>query len=90
MRSFPAAPLYQPILSYAHLYEEAGLDSTGSCAAPPCGASGNRFVVLITDGADSCPEEPFEGACGGLPCTDFLLDASVHDAAAKMLMANQG
>lgn len=68
-------------LAYAHLYEEAGLDANGGCANPPCGARGNRFVVLITDGADSCPTEPFSGACGGLSCTDFLLDHGVIEAA---------
>ena len=68
------------ILAYAHLHEEAGLDASGGCAQQPCGAAGNRFVVLITDGADSCPSEPFDGACAGGTCTDFLLDHSVGDA----------
>jgi hypothetical protein len=68
------------ILAYDHLYAEAGADGAG-CAAPPCGAPGNRFVVLITDGADSCPAEPIPGACGGGSCTDYLLDHSVGDAA---------
>ncbi|MDD9943116.1 MAG: VWA domain-containing protein [Myxococcales bacterium] len=68
------------ILAYAHLYGEAGLDRTGGCATPPCGAPGNRFVILITDGADSCPAEPFDGACRGGSCTDHLLDTSVVDA----------
>jgi len=69
------------ILAYAHMHGEAGLDANGGCAQPPCGASGNRFVVLITDGADSCPQEPIEGVCGGVPCTDHLLDSSVLEAA---------
>jgi hypothetical protein len=48
------------ILAYAHLHVKAG----GDCPNPPCGAAGNRFVVLITDGADSCPPD-FDGApCG--------------------------
>lgn len=68
------------ILAYEHLYAEAGLDASGGCAQPPCGARGNRFVVLLTDGADSCPTEPFDGACGGGACTDFLLDHSAPDA----------
>jgi hypothetical protein len=68
------------ILAYDHLYEEAGLDASGGCAEPPCGASGNRFVVLITDGSDSCPMEPTPGACGGEACTDFLLDHGAPDA----------
>lgn len=69
------------ILAYAHMHTEAGLDANGSCAQPPCGASGNRFVVLITDGADSCPQEPIPGVCGGVACTDHLLDVSVLEAA---------
>ncbi|MFI5309020.1 MAG: hypothetical protein ACHQ53_16820, partial [Polyangiales bacterium] len=68
------------ILAYDHLYEEAGLDASGGCAQPPCGAPGNRFVVLITDGSDSCPMEPIPGACDGEACTDFLLDHSAVDA----------
>jgi hypothetical protein len=68
------------ILAYEHLYEEAGLDANGGCAQPPCGAPGNRFVVLITDGSDSCPAEPLPGACGGGSCTDYLLDHSSKDA----------
>lgn len=69
------------ILAYAHMHEEAGLDASGGCAQPPCGARGNRFVVLITDGADSCPNEPIEGVCNGKSCTDHLLDDSVPVAA---------
>lgn len=69
------------ILAYAHMHAEAGLDANGGCAQPPCGAAGNRFVVLITDGADSCPQEPVSGVCGGVACTDHLLDTSVLEAA---------
>ncbi len=67
------------ILSYAHLHEEWG----GACGAPPCGAPGNRFVVLITDGADSCPDPSFTGApcgSGGVACTHYLLDTEVVKA----------
>jgi len=39
------------LLAYEHLHWEAG---TSGCTAPPCGAPGNRFVVLMTDGADTC------------------------------------
>jgi len=70
------------ILAYAHLHQEAG----GDCADPPCGAKGNRFVVLITDGADSCPDPLFDGVpCGphgsGVLCTQYLLETEVPKAA---------
>ncbi len=39
-------------LAYAYLHQEA---NQGPGCIEPCGANGNRFVVLITDGADSCP-----------------------------------
>jgi hypothetical protein len=39
-------------LGYAYLHQEANM--TSGCAEP-CGAHGNRYVVLITDGTDSCP-----------------------------------
>lgn len=71
-------------LAYAHLHEEASRDASGNCAVPPCGAPGNRFVVLITDGADSCPNEPTAGVCGGVACTDHLLD----DTARRGLAVN--
>jgi hypothetical protein len=69
------------ILAYAHLHEEAG----GNCPDPPCGAPGNRFVVLITDGADSCPDPSFDGVpCGpngnGISCTQYLLENEVPKA----------
>lgn len=67
------------ILAYAHLHEEWG----GDCGSPPCGAPGNRFVVLITDGADSCPDPTFTGApcgSGGVACTHYLLDAEAPKA----------
>ena len=69
-------------LGYAYLHQEAGrYPATGSCASSPCGARGNRYVVLITDGSDSCPSEPMPGACGGVACTDHLLDSTVGMAA---------
>jgi len=61
-------------LGYAYLHQEAG-------AAPgciePCGAPGNRYVVLITDGTDSCPmparaADAAECNAAG-SCTDFLV-----------------
>jgi len=71
------------ILSYAYLHQEAN-DAPG--CTEPCGAHGNRFVVLITDGEDSCPEPPREedaAACGD-SCTDYLIDTE----APKALEAN--
>lgn len=69
------------VLAYNHLHEEAG----GECKSPPCGAPGNRYVVLITDGVDSCPNPRFEqgGApCGDAigPCTHYLLNTEVPNA----------
>jgi hypothetical protein len=67
------------ILAYAHLHEEWG----GDCGSPPCGAPGNRFVVLITDGADSCPDPTFTDApcgSGGVSCTHYLLETEVRKA----------
>jgi hypothetical protein len=67
------------ILAYAHLHQEWG----GDCDDPPCGAPGNRFVVLLTDGADSCPDPSFDDApCGngGIPCTHYLLDTEAPKA----------
>jgi len=69
------------ILAYAHLHQEA----RGTCSDPPCGAVGNRFVVLITDGEDSCPEPLFDNVpCGpngsGVPCTQYLLETVVPKA----------
>jgi hypothetical protein len=67
------------VLAYAHLHQEWG----GDCGAPPCGAPGNRFVVLITDGADSCPDPAFANApcgSGGVPCTHYLLDTEAPKA----------
>lgn len=69
------------ILAYKHLHQVAG----GQCGKPPCGAPGNRFVVLFTDGADSCGEHTFDGipcgpSGGGTPCTQYLLNTQVKNA----------
>jgi hypothetical protein len=61
-------------LAYAYLHQEAG--ATPGCVEP-CGAPGNRYVVLITDGTDSCPmparaEDAAECNAAG-SCTDFLV-----------------
>lgn len=40
------------MLGYQYLHWEVN----PGCSTPPCGAPGNRFVVLITDGADTCSE----------------------------------
>jgi hypothetical protein len=71
------------ILAYKQLHQIAG----GDCGAPPCGAPGNRFVVLFTDGVDSCPNPSFDGVpCekngNGQPCTQYLLDTEVKSALA--------
>ncbi|MCP4604658.1 MAG: VWA domain-containing protein [Proteobacteria bacterium] len=48
------------ILAYQHIHQEAAdsrdcpLNEECPCDDPPCGASGNRFVILITDGEESC------------------------------------
>lgn len=66
------------ILAYAHLHQEAG----GSCSNPPCGAPGNRFVVLLTDGADSCKPGFDDAPCGpdSAACTKYLLETEVPKA----------
>jgi len=61
-------------LGYAYLHQEAGQEP--GCVEP-CGAPGNRYVVLITDGTDSCPmparaEDAAECNAAG-SCTDFLI-----------------
>lgn len=67
------------ILSYAYLHQEA--NDTPGCVEP-CGAHGNRFVVLITDGEDSCPEPPRaeDAAACGDSCTDYLIDTETPKA----------
>ncbi|MBN1656602.1 MAG: VWA domain-containing protein [Deltaproteobacteria bacterium] len=68
------------ILAYKQLHQLAG----GDCGSPPCGAPGNRFVVLFTDGVDSCPSPDFPGVpCGekgAITCTQYLLDTEVKKA----------
>lgn len=70
------------VLAYKQLYQVAG----GDCAKPPCGATGNRFVVLFTDGKDQCPDPAFSGApCGAKgtskeKCTNYLLNTEVTKA----------
>jgi hypothetical protein len=61
-------------LGYAYLHQEA---STAPGCTEPCGAPGNRFVVLITDGTDSCPmptraQDAAECTAAG-SCTNFLV-----------------
>ena len=69
-------------LAYAYLHQEA--NSAPGCAEP-CGARGNRFVVLITDGADACPSpsRPQDAAectaVGG--CTNYLVKKQAPTAA---------
>lgn len=53
------------ILAYQHMHEEAGAaiecpSPECPCASPPCGAGGNRYVVLITDGEESCAKDAAE------------------------------
>jgi von Willebrand factor type A domain len=69
-------------LAYAYLHQEA---SDGPGCAEPCGAHGNRFVVLITDGTDSCPmparaQDAAECAAAG-SCTNFLVQKEAPLAA---------
>jgi hypothetical protein len=100
LKKFEPAELYgktplvgATISAYRYLYEEAGIaPGETACASPPCGAGpGNRFVVLITDGEDSCPDPvPTDdvpvvpcGASGPSPliaCTDYLLEYKVTEA----------
>jgi len=61
-------------LGYAYLHQEAGM--TPGCVEP-CGAPGNRYVVLLTDGTDSCPmpmraQDSAECNAAG-SCTNFLV-----------------
>ena len=69
-------------LGYAYLHQEAG--AAPGCVEP-CGAPGNRFVVLITDGTDSCPvparaEDAAECNAAG-SCTGFLVGKAAPLAA---------
>jgi hypothetical protein len=68
-------------LAYAYLHQET--NKIPNCKEP-CGAHGNRYVVLITDGADSCgmpKDAPDQAACtaaGG--CTSLLLKTTAPQA----------
>ncbi|MET0384612.1 MAG: vWA domain-containing protein [Polyangiales bacterium] len=69
-------------LGYAYLHQEAG--SAPGCVEP-CGAPGNRYVVLLTDGTDSCPmptraEDAAECNAAG-SCTSFLVGKAAPLAA---------
>ncbi|HEX7479280.1 MAG TPA: vWA domain-containing protein [Polyangiales bacterium] len=75
------------VLSYAYLHQEATQPATG-CTTPLCGAHGNRYVVVLTDGADSCvpdPNKPEDAAdaklCTGAgSCTNYLVQKAAPDA----------
>ena len=61
-------------LGYAYLHQEA---SAAPGCSEPCGAPGNRYLVLITDGTDSCPtpmraQDAAECNAAG-SCTNFLV-----------------
>jgi hypothetical protein len=69
-------------LGYAYLHQEANV--TSGCAEP-CGAHGNRYVVLITDGTDSCPmpsraQDAAECSAAG-SCTNYLVKKAAPLAA---------
>ena len=69
-------------LGYAYLHQEAG--NAPGCVEP-CGAPGNRYVVLMTDGTDSCPvptraEDAAECNAAG-SCTSFLVGKAAPLAA---------
>ena len=69
-------------LGYAYLHQEAS--NTPGCVEP-CGAPGNRYVVLMTDGTDSCPvppraEDAAECNAAG-SCTSFLVGKAAPIAA---------
>jgi hypothetical protein len=69
-------------LGYAYLHQEA---SNAPGCAEPCGAPGNRYVVLMTDGTDSCPtptraEDAAECNAAG-SCTSFLVEKAAPLAA---------
>jgi hypothetical protein len=69
-------------LGYAYLHQEA-FDAAG--CVEPCGAPGNRYLVLMTDGTDSCPtpvraEDAAECNAAG-SCTNFLVQKEAPLAA---------
>jgi hypothetical protein len=69
-------------LAYAYLHQEA---SAAPGCQEPCGAPGNRYVVLITDGTDSCPnparaeDAALCNAAGS--CTNYLVQTAAPQAA---------
>ena len=69
-------------LAYAYLHQEAGM--APGCVEP-CGAHGNRYVVLITDGTDSCPmpsRAQDAAACTAAgSCTNYLVKTAAPNAA---------
>jgi hypothetical protein len=69
-------------LAYAYLHQEA--NQAAGCVEP-CGARGNRYVVLITDGADSCPmpsRAEDAAACSAAgSCPDYLVEKVAPQAA---------
>ena len=69
------------LLAYAHLHQEV---ADGPGCTEPCGAPGNRFVVVITDGADSCPTpsrpEDISACAAAGSCTGLLLDVEAPKA----------
>lgn len=72
-------------LAYQHMHEEAGagIECPGDdcpCANPPCGANGNRYVVLITDGEESCAAGDDEQR--------MWLDGLLDDEAKQAVLAN--
>lgn len=72
-------------LAYAYLHQEATM---ASGCTEPCGAHGNRFLVLISDGADSCPmpatAQDADNCTKAGGCTSYL----VKEVAPKAAGAN--
>jgi hypothetical protein len=72
------------VLSYAYLHQEATM--APGCK-DPCGAHGNRYVVVLTDGADSCgmpdpvkaPDDLANCTKAG-SCTNYLVQNAAPDA----------
>ena len=69
-------------LAYAYLHQEANMSD--GCEEP-CGAHGNRYVVLITDGTDSCPspsrQEDAQQCTTAGSCTNYLVSTTAPMAA---------
>jgi hypothetical protein len=72
------------VLAYAYLHQEA--TKGPGCTGALCGAHGNRYVVVLTDGADSCSsstsldpaDAPKCTSAGG--CTNYLVQKAAPDA----------